>query len=100
MKLYLKLLLALLFSAIATGSFAAVVEPDELIKQTSEKVLSALEQNKEKYDSQPEEIFKLVNDIILPHLDFRAMSKLALGKTGVRRMMINRVGLQTHLKQC
>ena len=80
MKLYLKLLLAVFFSVVATGSFAAVVEPDELIKQTSEKVLSALEQNKEKYESQPEEVFKLVNDIILPHLDFRAMSKLALGK--------------------
>jgi len=60
--------------------FAADIGPDELIKQTSEKVLSALDENKEKYKDQPEEIFKLVNDIILPHLDFRAMSKLALGK--------------------
>jgi len=63
----------------ATG-FAASTQPDELIKATSEKVLSALEQNKEKYDQQPEELHALVKDIILPHLDFRAMSKLALGK--------------------
>ncbi len=80
MKLYLRLLLALFIGTVSSGSFAAVLGPDELIKETSEKVLSALEQNKEKYKSQPDEVFKLVNDIILPHLDFRAMSKLALGK--------------------
>ena len=67
-------------SIYVVTSSAANTRPDELIKATSEKVLSALEQNKEKYDQQPEEIHALVKDIILPHLDFRAMSKLALGK--------------------
>ena len=68
------------FSLYVVTSSAANTQPDELIKATSEKVLSALEQNKEKYDQQPEKINALVTDIILPHLDFRAMSKLALGK--------------------
>ncbi len=76
----MKKLVLFLLLMHSTWSFSAAVGPDELIKQTSEKVLSALEENKEKYKNQPEEIFKLVNDIILPHLDFRAMSKLALGK--------------------
>ncbi|MCW8933303.1 MAG: ABC transporter substrate-binding protein [Gammaproteobacteria bacterium] len=80
MKIYLQLLLSLFISLGASSGFAANIGPDELIKQTSEKVLSALDLNKEKYESEPEELFKLVNDIILPHLDFRAMSKLALGK--------------------
>lgn len=64
----------------AVTSSASSTQPDELIKATSEKVLSALEKNKEKYAQQPEELHSLVKDIILPHLDFRAMSKLALGK--------------------
>ncbi len=76
----MKILVVCLFLMQSAWSFAANIGPDELIKQTSEKVLSALDVNKEKYKDQPEEIFKLVNDIILPHLDFRAMSKLALGK--------------------
>ena len=59
---------------------AASIGPDELIKQTSEKVLKTLEDNKEVYQKDPDKIYQLVNDIILPHLDFRAMSKLALGK--------------------
>jgi len=80
MKRNIQLLLVVLVCAIANSSLAANTPPDVLIKQTSEKVLSTLESNKEKYKSQPEELSKLVNNIILPHLDFRAMSKLALGK--------------------
>jgi len=70
----------LLFFAFSSASVAANIGPDQLIKDTSEKVLSALEKNKEKYKEKPDEIYSLVNEIILPHLDFRAMSKLSLGK--------------------
>ncbi|HEY9201928.1 MAG TPA: ABC transporter substrate-binding protein [Gammaproteobacteria bacterium] len=77
-KLLTSLSMALLL--ISLPAQAAEMQPDELIKSTSEKVLSTLEQNREKYKEQPDEINQLVNDIILPHLDFRAMSKLALGK--------------------
>jgi len=79
-KLKKTIFLFLSLAVYAATGFAASTQPDELIKSTSEKVLSALEQNKEKYDQQPEELHALVKDIILPHLDFRAMSKLALGK--------------------
>lgn len=77
-KLLTSLCTALLLFSLPAQ--AAEMQPDELIKSTSEKVLSTLEQNREKYKEQPDEINQLVNDIILPHLDFRAMSKLALGK--------------------
>ena len=63
---------------------AATLGPDELVRQTSEKVLSTLEKNKALYDKEPDRIYQLVDDIILPHLDFVAMSKLALGKMGSR----------------
>jgi len=76
----IKQISVLLFFAFSTASVAASIGPDQLIKDTSEKVLSALENNKEKYKEKPDEIYLLVNDIILPHLDFRAMSKLSLGK--------------------
>ncbi len=75
-----KQLMAVFLLLIASAAHASDIQPDQLIKDTSEKVLSALEQNREKYKEQPEAIHSLVNDIILPHLDFRAMSKLALGK--------------------
>jgi len=78
----MKKILTSLCTALLLFSLPAQAEmqPDELIKSTSETVLSTLEQNREKYKEQPDEISRLVTDIILPHLDFRAMSKLALGK--------------------
>ncbi|VAW56475.1 Uncharacterized ABC transporter, auxiliary component YrbC [hydrothermal vent metagenome] len=79
-----KIMLALLFISSLIGystiNVAAILPPDQLIKQTSDEVLSTLSANKEKFKAQPDEIYKLVNKIILPHLDFKAMSKLALGK--------------------
>jgi len=80
MNKLIKQLSVLLFFVFSSASVAASIGPDQLIKDTSEKVLSALEKNKEKYKEKPDEIYLLVNDIILPHLDFRAMSKLSLGK--------------------
>lgn len=74
-----KRLIAIMILVFSSNVMAAGMEPDQLIKDTSERVLSALEQNRDKFKSDPDAVDKLVNDIILPHLDFRAMSKLALG---------------------
>lgn len=76
MKKYFFALLMLLPALLQ----AAPIAPDDLVRQTSEKVLTTLEQNKALYDKEPDRIYQLVNEIILPHLDFVAMSKLALGK--------------------
>lgn len=62
--------------ALSTG----VVPPDELIKATSQQVLKALEEQKERLKKDPNHVYKLVDDIILPHIDFKKMAKLALGK--------------------
>ena len=59
---------------------AAQQSPEDLVRETSEKVLATLETNKALYKKEPERIYRLVDEIILPNLDFIAMSKLALGK--------------------
>ena len=69
--------LALLWPVL---SQATSMPPDELVRQTSEKILAILEKNKALYEKEPERIYQLVDEIILPNLDFIAMSKLALGK--------------------
>jgi len=78
-KVYKKILLMLLLSVFSVTQ-AEALTPQQLIKQTSDQVLNTLKKNKAEYDKEPEKVFELVNDIILPHMDFRAMSKLALGK--------------------
>ncbi|MCW8955357.1 MAG: ABC transporter substrate-binding protein [Gammaproteobacteria bacterium] len=78
-KIYNKILLMLLLSVFSVTQ-AEALTPDQLIKQTSDQVLNTLKKNKSEYDKDPDKVFELVNDIIIPHMDFRAMSKLALGQ--------------------
>ncbi|MGK0674029.1 MAG: ABC transporter substrate-binding protein [Halothiobacillaceae bacterium] len=53
--------------------------PDELVRGISDKVLDALKQNHEQLKSDPKLVYKIVDELVLPHFDFEAMSKLVLG---------------------
>ena len=58
----------------------AVTGPQELIKQTADSVIAEIKANSERYKNDPQELHKLINDLVLPHFDFPAMTDLALGK--------------------
>ena len=61
--------------------FAAdIIAPDVMLKQTSDKVIAELKAKREVIDEDPEEVYKLVHDHILPHLDEVTIAKLAVGK--------------------
>ncbi|MDH5392712.1 MAG: ABC transporter substrate-binding protein [Gammaproteobacteria bacterium] len=74
------LAMLLTWTLFSTASFAAAVPADQLIKSTSEQVLKALEEQQEQLKKDPNHVYKLVDKIILPHIDFEKMAKLALGK--------------------
>ena len=80
MKKQIQCIWLVVLLAFGSASQAVNIEADVLIKQTSEKVLSALNKNKAAYEKDPDKLNQLINDIILPLLDFKTMSKLALGK--------------------
>lgn len=73
------LLFILLFISTPIAN-AVNIGADALIKQTSEKVLSALDKDKKEYADDPAKVDQLIKDIVLPLLDFKTMSKRALGK--------------------
>ena len=79
MKKIISLVTALLL-LLSVNASAESLAPQQLIKSTSDNVLQILEKNKAVYEKDPEQIYTLVNEVILPHLDFKVMSKLALGK--------------------
>lgn len=58
----------------------AAVGPEQLIKETADKVLDEIKTNAETYRSNPQGIYDLVNNVVLPHFDFAAMTDLALGR--------------------
>ena len=75
----MKKIIAFMLLLIAAPTLAAT-GPEQLIKQTSDKVLAEIKTNEDSYKSNPKRVHKLVNDVVLPHFDFAAMTDLALGK--------------------
>ena len=58
----------------------AAIGPEQLIKQTSTRVMAEIRANIDTYKNDPQKVYKLVDEQVLPHFDFVAMADLALGK--------------------
>ena len=58
----------------------SIESPVSLLERTSAQVLKILKDDHELLVSQPDRVYKIVDDYILPHLDDVTMAKLALGK--------------------
>jgi len=74
-----KRIIAFVLLLVVWPVFAAM-GPEQLIKQTSDKVLAEIKENADVYQSDPDRIYRLVDDVVLPHFDFSAMTDLALGR--------------------
>jgi phospholipid transport system substrate-binding protein len=66
--------------ALFNLSAAATIMPDALIKQTTNKLLSELTSKRKVLMKDTSELYRLVDELVLPHFDFRRMSQLVLGK--------------------
>jgi phospholipid transport system substrate-binding protein len=78
----MSMMLAAVLSFNATGVVAeeSMPEPQALVKQATDDMLKALKDNETELEANPNKIYELVESILMPHLDFEKMSKLALGK--------------------
>ena len=75
MKKIIALILLIFASPVlATGN------PEQLIKDTTNQVLSAIKSNSESYQDDPSGLYRLVNEVVLPHFDFSRMTDMALGR--------------------
>ena len=74
------LLLIMALPAMAASTAVAAAGPEQLIKQTSDKVLAEIKVNAEVYRSDPTSLYQLVDEVVLPHFDFGAMTDMALGR--------------------
>ncbi len=68
---------------IFTADQAAAVDqrlPEQIITETSTQVLKTLNENKEHFKENPEQVSMLINEIVVPILDLTSISKLVLGR--------------------
>ena len=79
MKKLLSIFVSLLF-LFAAQVRANDVAPDELVKNTTQEVISVIKQDKDIQSGDRAKIYALVEEKVLTHFDFRRMSQLAMGK--------------------
>ncbi|MCR4301192.1 MAG: ABC transporter substrate-binding protein [Sulfuricaulis sp.] len=77
MKRYLFAMLALMFAPFAT---ATEMTPEQLAHQATDKIVELLKANKETYNKDHKKLYAMVDEHVLAHFDFRAMSRTVLGR--------------------
>ena len=75
-----KFLLVCIFFLSATGAHANAMEPNELIKKTTEELLGDFTANRAAYEADKGRLYDMVNRVAIPHFDFDRMTKIVLGK--------------------
>jgi phospholipid transport system substrate-binding protein len=70
----------LLFLLSQQAVMAVESNPQELIRQTSDQLLTRIQSDSEQFQQDPEKLYALVNKVVLPHFDFDTMVDLALGR--------------------
>jgi len=67
--------------ALAETTEASIESPVALLERTSTQVIKILRNDHELLRKEPQRVYKLIDDYILPHLDDVTMAKLAMGKS-------------------
>lgn len=86
MKTPLRNFSGLIGALVLAASFAvsapanALSDPAEVVETTTREVLDRVAEDREHLQNDPEALFALVDEIILPNFDFRRMSRWVLGK--------------------
>jgi phospholipid transport system substrate-binding protein len=71
-----------LASLILMSSFAAaaVQDPQQMVREAGSAILAELSTRQAEFEADPKLIYPFVEDLVLPHFDFRKMSQSAMGR--------------------
>ena len=64
----------------AMGAAHAAPAPNQLVRERTDKIIELLKKNKDTYAKDHKKLYAMVQEQVLPYFDFRAMSRLVLGK--------------------
>lgn len=74
------LFITLMLATAASAKGNAPTPPEQMAKQTAEKIRSDIQHHKQQYKKNPSALYKAVNKVVLPHFDFKYMSQIVLGR--------------------
>ncbi len=76
----LKALMLALTLCLPVVGWAADDMASALVRNTSERMLTTLKERRAEIDRQPQLIYRLVREIVVPHFDFQRITQAALGR--------------------
>jgi phospholipid transport system substrate-binding protein len=94
----LLMLCTVMLGLIWGGAFASQA-PQTLVEETANLMLSKLKEEKDVIAAQPNRIYELVDQIVIPHFDFEYMSQLVLAKYWRRATPKQRQAFTEEFKQ-
>ena len=92
-----------MFIAVAAPWSQAVTaqqleSPVVMLERTSQQVIKILQDDRELLQKEPERVYKIIDEYILPHLDEVTMAKLALGKNWKQASKDQKIEFVTEFK--
>lgn len=84
---------------LAPLAHADEVTPDELVRVTTAEILALLKEKKSYYTQDKNRLYSMVDNKILPHFDFRRMSRWVLGIHWRRATDLQRSAFTTEFRQ-
>lgn len=75
-----KIASSLLLMVFALSVLAAELMPDQLAREVTDKIVVLLKANKNVYTKDHKKLYAMVDELVLPKFDFRAMSRTVLGR--------------------
>ena len=69
-----------LFTAVSATAQATAMSAKEFVQSTSQQILDRIATERSQIDNQPTHIYSLIDELLLPHIDFQKMSRSVLGK--------------------
>lgn len=76
----MKKVIVALYGLLICSMAWAISSPVELLQNTSNQLISALQRNQATLKTKPQIVYGIVNQILLPHVDVMSMSSKALGR--------------------
>jgi len=75
-----RLIYAILFLILTIPVYAADPPPDQVARDVTDKIIPLLKANKAEYNRDHKKLYAMVDEQVLPHFDFYAMSRTVLGR--------------------
>jgi phospholipid transport system substrate-binding protein len=75
-----RIIAVLLFLVLTFPVQAAEPAPDQIARNATDKIVALLKANKAEYNRDHQKLYAMVDEHVLPHFDFRAMSRTVLGR--------------------